>query len=73
MSRVRICVEWVFGDIVNFFKFTDYKKDLKIDLSAVGKIYVACALLRNALTCLYGNNTSTFFNVKPPDLEEYFI
>ena len=72
MSRVRICVEWVFGDIVNFFKFTDYKKDLKIGLSAVGKIYVACALLRNALTCLYGNNTSTFFNVKPPDLEEYF-
>jgi len=61
MSRVRICVEWVFGDIVNFFKFTDYKKDLKIGLSAVGKIYVACALLRNALTCLYGNNTSTFF------------
>ena len=72
MSSVRICVEWVFGDIVNFFKFTDYKKDLKIGLSAVGKIYVACALLRNALTCLYGNNTSTFFNVKPPDLEEYF-
>ena len=72
MSRVLICVEWVFGDIVNFFKFTDYKKDLKIGLSAVGKIYVACALLRNALTCLYGKNTSTFFNVKPPDLEEYF-
>ena len=57
---------------MNFFKFTDYKKDLKISLSAVGKIYVACALLRNPLTCLYGNNTSTFFNVKPPNLEEYF-
>jgi len=57
---------------VDFFKFTDYKQGLKIGLSAVGKIYVACALLRNALTFLYGNNTFTFFNVKPPDLEEYF-
>ena len=72
MSRVRICVEWVFGDILNYFKFTDYRKNQKIGLSAVGKIYAACALLRNALTCLYGNNTSTFFNVKQPDFEEYF-
>ena len=54
------------------FKFTDFKKNLKIGLSAVGKIYIVCALLRNALTCLYGNNTSAFFDVKPPTLEEYF-
>lgn len=72
MSQVRVSVEWVFGDIVNYFKFTDFKKDLKIGLSAVGKIYVVCALLRNALTCLYGNNTSAFFGVRPPTLEEYF-
>ncbi|XP_065055206.1 uncharacterized protein LOC135683782 [Rhopilema esculentum] len=72
MRRVRISVEWVFGDIVNYFKFTDFKKDLKIGLSAVGKTYVVCALLRNALTCLYGNNTSAFFNLQPPLLEEYF-
>ena len=30
------------------------------------------ALLFNTLTCLYGNNTSTFSGVKPPTLEEYF-
>ena len=35
MSRVRVSVEWVFEDIVNYFKFTDFKKDLKIFLSAV--------------------------------------
>ncbi|XP_065065311.1 uncharacterized protein LOC135691389 [Rhopilema esculentum] len=72
MSQVRISVEWVFGDIVNYFKFTDFKKDLKIGLSAVGKIYMVCALLRNGLTCLYGNNTSKFFDVDPPTIEEYF-
>ena len=72
MNKVRICVEWVFEDIVNYFKFTDFKKDLKIGLSAVCKTYVVCALLRNALTCLYGNNTASFFNVQPPALEDYF-
>jgi hypothetical protein len=72
MSRVRVSVEWVFGDIVNYFKFLDFKKNLKIGLSTVGKIYSVCALLRNALTCLYGSNTSSFFQVNPPTVQEYF-
>ena len=60
MSAVRISVEWLFGDIINYFKFLDFKKNLKISLSAVGKIYMACAILRNALICMYGNSTSGF-------------
>ena len=55
MSALRISVEWLFGDVINSFKFLDYKKNLKIGLSSVGKMYVVCALLRNAITCLYGN------------------
>ena len=72
MSAVRVSVEWLFGDIINSFKFLDYKKNLKIGLSSVGKMYIACALLRNAVTCLYGNQTSEFFDLEPPTLEEYF-
>lgn len=72
MSKVRVSVEWVFGDIANYFKFIDFKKNLKIGISAVGKSYVICALLRNALTCLYGNTTSTYFQLVPPSLAEYF-
>ena len=49
MSAVRMSVEWLFGDIVNYFKFLDFKKNLKLSLSAVGKMYVVCAILRNAL------------------------
>ena len=30
-------------------------------------------ILRNALTCLYGNQTSEYFQLEPPTLEEYFI
>jgi len=73
MSKVRISVEWIFGDILNYFKFLDFKKNLKIGLSAVGKMYLVCALLHNARACLYQNSTSTFFNVEPPSLEEYFL
>jgi len=29
MSEVRVFVEWLFGDIINSFKFLDYKKNLK--------------------------------------------
>ena len=72
MSSVRVSVEWLFGDILNYFKFLDFKKNLKIGLSSVGKTYVVCALLRNALTCLYGNNTSDFFELDPPILQDYF-
>ena len=60
-SMSRIAVEWLFGDIANSFKFTDYKKNLKIGLSSVGKMYLVCALLRNAITCLYGNQTTEYF------------
>ena len=72
MSKVRSSVEWIFGDIINYFKFLDFKKDLKLDLSPIGKMYIVCALLRNALTCLYGNTTSEFFQLDPPSLEDYF-
>ena len=72
MSAVRTSVEWLFGDILNYFKFVDFKKNLKIGLSAVGKMYIVCAVLRNALTCLYKNQTSDHFNFEPPTLQEYF-
>ena len=71
MSKVRVCVEWVFGDITNYFAFLDYKKNLKVGLSAVEKMYVTCGLLQNARTCLYKNTTSIFFDIDPPSLDDY--
>ena len=40
MSAVRESVEWLFGDIVNYFKFMDFHKNLKIGLSSVGKMFL---------------------------------
>ena len=34
MSSVRVSVEWLFGDIVEYLKFVDFKKNLKIRLSS---------------------------------------
>lgn len=73
MSKVRVSVEWLFGDITNYFKFLDFKRNLKVGLSSVGKMYIVCVLLRNAHSCIYGSNTSEYFNLPPPDLEEYFV
>ena len=72
MSVVRISEEWKFGDIAGSFKFIDFKKDLKIALSAVGKMYIVAGILRNALTCMYANSTSAYFGLDPPTLQEYF-
>ena len=67
MSSVRSSVEWLFRDIVNYIKFLDLRKNLKLGLSSVGKMYIVCTLLRNSLTCLYGNSTSEFFECNHPE------
>ena len=72
MSPVRSSVECLFGDIINYFFFLDFKKNLKIGLSQIGKMYIVCAFLRNTLTCLYGNTTSHYFDLDPPTLQESF-
>ena len=73
MSRVRIAVEWIFADIVNYLKFLDFKKNLKMGLSPIGKMYMVCALLHNARTSMYGNVTSKFFELEPPIITDYFV
>lgn len=51
----------------------DFKKNLKIGLSCVGKMYLVCAILRNGITCLYGNLTSEYFGVDPSASQDYFV
>ena len=72
MSKVRTSVEWVFGDIVRSFKFMDFKNNLKMGLSQIGKMYLVCALIQNAITCMYGNQTSNYFDLNPPTVHEFF-
>jgi len=70
MSAVQTSVEWVFGDIVNYIKFLDFHKKLKIQLSAVGKMYIVCVILQNSRSCFYGSTTSNY--CQPPLIQNYF-
>ena len=46
MSAVTVSVEWLFGEITNYFKFVDLKQQLKIRLSPIGKIYIMCFIAK---------------------------
>ena len=72
MSAVRVAVEWGFGKVIELFKFIDFKKNLKLHLSPVGKLYVVAVLLTNAHTCFYGSQVSDYFDEEAPALENYF-
>ena len=52
MNKVRINVEQIFGVIINYFKFLDFKKGLKLQLGTTGKMYLVCATLQNIHACL---------------------
>ncbi len=71
MSKVRECVEWGFGKIVQYWAFLDFKKNLKLALQPVGKYYLVGALLTNCHTCLYGSLTGSYFGMQPPTLHDY--
>ena len=71
MSAVRLSVEWGLGKILQYFSYLDFKKNQKVLLQPVGKYYLVGTILTNCHTCLYGSQTSTFFNVSPPTLETY--
>ena len=68
MSAVRVSVEWIFRDIIDYFKFLGFKKNLKL-----GKMYTVAALLHNARPVLYETTTSTYFDIAPPSLNDYFL
>ena len=65
MSAFRSSVELLFSDIINDFKFLDFK-------SSVGKMYIVFALLKNAIICLYGNISSAFFYLDTPNIYDCF-
>jgi hypothetical protein len=58
MSGVRVSVEWMFGNITKYFSIVDFKRQMKVNLSAIGQLYFVPTLLQNAHTCLYENIVS---------------
>ena len=72
MASSRICVEWEFGHIIQYWAALQMRVQQKLlDGSRPGQQYFVAALLTNCLNCLQPNNTSQYFSVVPPALEEY--
>jgi hypothetical protein len=72
MSRMRVCVEWMFGHVIQYWAFVDFTKTQKALLSPVGPMYGVCVLLINCRTCIMrGNNTSAHFDLAPDTLADY--
>ena len=55
MSSVRITVEWGFGDIIDKWKFLDFRSAMKIFDMPVGEFCTNGTFLSNICNCLYGN------------------
>jgi hypothetical protein len=73
MSKLRVSVEWTFGQILNVNKFTDMTTSQKIQLSPIPNIYTVHVLLNNCHCAKYGNQSSLYFDVEPPSLHDYLV
>nr|CAI5843098.1 unnamed protein product [Callosobruchus analis] len=71
MCVVREAVEWSFNKIISEFAFLDFKKNQKLLLQEAETMYKTATILTNCHTCLYGNQTSTFFNIDPISINQY--
>ena len=71
MSSVRECVECAFGKIFQQWAFLDFRKNLKVLLQPVAKLYLVGTLIINSHTGIYGSETGTYFEMEAPTLEHY--
>ena len=71
MASVRQCVEWGFADVLRLWSSLECTNTQKILQVACGKQYRMAVLFTNIHKCLYGCQTSIYFNCAPPVLSTY--
>ena len=68
MSQVRVSVEWLFWDIVNYFAFLDFKKELKNWLKSCWQnVHCVCPLKKRPQLSLSINYFEVFWNRSTPN------
>ena len=75
-KRVRISIEWDYGQTATLFKYVQNKGKFKLlKWNEVARVYTVATLMRNFHTALYGCQTSQYFNLVIPDsfLECYIM
>ena len=71
MAKLRMSVEWGFGKVANYWAFLNYAQDLSVHKSPIARYFLVAVLLTNCHTCLHGSETSRYFGLAPPKLDEY--
>lgn len=72
LSKARVSVEWGFGNVKRLFAFVEYAKSQKILLSPIATLFKVAVLLTNIHVCITERSqSSVYFHVQPPTLEEY--
>ena len=71
MSAVRITVEWIFKEVKMYFPIIDTKRKMKLCEAPVGLLYLETMLMCNLRNCIYPNQISDYFKIRPCTIEEY--
>lgn len=71
-GKGRVGVEWKFANKLQQYPMVDNFKKMKQHLSATAHWTYATAIIHNWHVCCYGGQVSSYFNVEPPSLREYF-
>jgi DDE superfamily endonuclease len=71
MSKLRQCVEWTFGNIVTFYGYLSWKREMKVLHKPVAKYYVVASFMWNIRSTVCGNETARFYGTTTMSTEEY--
>ena len=73
LSSVRTTVEWGFSELVDQWKFLDFKQAMKIFKCPVAQYYVYAAFLSSLCNCLLGSRTQQYFGATQLTIDEYLL
>ena len=73
MSSCREAVELGFTDVLRLWTSLDFKGTQWVFTSPIGFQYRLAVILTNIYICLYGSETSFYFNCSPPTLSQYLV
>eukprot|EP00959_Pyramimonas_sp_CCMP1952_P296594 6204463-Pyramimonas_sp.AAC.2 len=71
MNTDRTSVEWTIGKTSTTCATVTDRKQQKVMLQNLGMQYFVAILITNCHTCLYGSLTSSWFDCRAPELEDY--
>ena len=71
MSRIREVVKWGCKEIVNQWRYLDFRASMKVFEVLVGEYLTIAAFLCNLRSLFYDNQTSSYFDCNQLSLDEY--